>query len=73
VILPAGTGHCRIKASDDLLVVGAYPEGSDYDEPKPEDVDPKQARADIAKVAVPLRDPVYGLEGPLPQIWNGKS
>jgi len=63
VILPAGTGHCR---------VGAYPEGSGYDEPKPEDIDPKIARANIAKVPVPLRDPVYGAEGPLRHVWNSQ-
>jgi uncharacterized protein YjlB len=70
VILPAGTGHCRVEASDDLLVVGAYPHGSDYDEPKPEDIDPAIARANIAKVPVPPRDPVYGPQGPLRKVWN---
>jgi uncharacterized protein YjlB len=69
VILPAGTGHYRVEASDDLLVVGAYPDGSDYDEPKPDEADPESARADIGKVGAPQRDPVYGLEGPLTKLW----
>ncbi len=70
VILPAGTGHRRIAASKDLLVVGAYPKGSDYDEPKPDEVDPKRARKCIAAVPVPSCDPVYGHDGPLTTLWK---
>ena len=69
VILPAGTGHRRLSASDDLLVVGAYPEGSAYDEPKPEKADAAKARKSIAAVPVPPRDPVYGHDGPLTKLW----
>jgi uncharacterized protein YjlB len=73
VIVPAGTGHCRLQASEDLLVVGAYPEGSEYDEPKPEDVDGKKVRRVIASVPVPPRNPVYGINDPLDLLWSEKS
>jgi uncharacterized protein YjlB len=29
IAIPAGTGHCALEKSDDLLVVGAYPEASE--------------------------------------------
>jgi len=74
VVLPAGTGHRRISASTDLLVVGAYPNsGGDYDEPRPEEADATVARADIAKVGLPANDPVYGREGPLFREWRKRS
>lgn len=68
-VLPAGTGHCRISKRRSLLVVGAYPPGGRYDEPRPEHADGARTREAIAKVAVPQADPVYGPEGPLISIW----
>ena len=70
VVLPAGTGHRRIRASRDLLVVGAYPPDGRYDEPRPEEVDPAEARASIAKVKVPRQDPLYGPDGALTELWS---
>jgi uncharacterized protein YjlB len=74
VVLPAGTGHRRISASDDLLVVGAYPgKNSRYDQPKPNDVDHRKAVARIAKVPLPGQDPVYGPDGPLTRLWHARA
>jgi len=71
VVIPSGTGHKRIRQSKDLLIVGAYPtNGGDYDEPKPDRVDLKEARRQIKKVRLPLADPVYGKQGPLRRIWR---
>ena len=70
VVLPAGTGHRRIRASRDLLVVGAYPQGGHYDEPRPRDVDHDEAIARVAEVKLPRTDPVYGRTGPLKQLWR---
>jgi uncharacterized protein YjlB len=72
-ILPAGTGHKRLAASRDLLVVGAYPASGKYDEPKPAEVEHDKAVAAIAKVPVPAKDPVYGKEGPLLEHWRHSS
>ncbi|HYK80835.1 MAG TPA: hypothetical protein VEU95_14470 [Micropepsaceae bacterium] len=71
VILPAGTGYRRLKASRDLLIVGAYPaNGGDYDEPRPADVSHSEALGSIARVRVPRADPVYGRDGPLKRLWR---
>jgi uncharacterized protein YjlB len=69
-VLPAGTGHRRVRASRDLLVVGAYPQGGRYDEPRPEQVELVQARRSIAAVPRPRQDPVYGTDGPLTSLWK---
>lgn len=70
VVLPAGTGHKRLSASRDLLIVGAYPATGSYDEPKPKDIDHAKALAAIARVPAPAQDPVYGKRGPLVELWR---
>jgi uncharacterized protein YjlB len=70
LVLPAGTGHRALHKSDDLLIVGAYPEGSDYDEKQPKDGEHDQALPHITKVPLPPRDPVYGKDGPLLKVWT---
>jgi uncharacterized protein YjlB len=68
-ILPAGTGHQCHKASDDFLVVGAYPPTGTFDIcTTPEDR--KKAFITIPKVARPRTDPVYGATGSLLRTWR---
>jgi uncharacterized protein YjlB len=63
VLIPAGVGHCRISASDDLSVVGAYPGGADWDLVRATPEAREDAIARIARVPLPEMDPVLG--GPL--------
>jgi uncharacterized protein YjlB len=68
-ILPAGTGHQCLKASNDFLVVGAYPPTGKFDVcTTPEDR--KKALVTIPKVAHPRKDPVHGAKGPLMPTWR---
>jgi uncharacterized protein YjlB len=70
VILPAGTGHRRVEASGDLLVVGAYPRNASFDQKRPGQVDHNKAVRAIAAVPLPQMDPVHGHEGPLMTLWK---
>ena len=70
IIMPAGTGHKRLSAADDLLVVGAYPRSGKYDECRPRRRDHDRAVVSIANVPLPRKDPVYGRDGPLVHLWR---
>lgn len=67
-VLPTGTGHCRLEASSDFLVVGAYPRGQNWDicreSPNP------QAVARMASLPFPDVDPWAGAGGALTRLWH---
>lgn len=70
LVLPAGTGHRRVKDSWDFWVVGAYPKGQEnYDEYTDQKMCANCALR-LRGVEVPSRDPVYGEDGPLPKLWR---
>jgi len=60
LVLPAGTGHQNLGSSPDFLVVGAYPDGMDWDlcrggaDERPDVLDA------IRRVPTPLTDPLHG-------------
>jgi uncharacterized protein YjlB len=70
VVLPAGTGHKNEGASPDLLVVGAYPPGQDWDLCRGEPGERPRVLASIAAVPLPAADPVRGPDGPLTRLWR---
>jgi uncharacterized protein YjlB len=70
VVIPAGVGHRNEGASDDLLVVGAYPSGQEPDLLRGGAGDRPRALRNVAAVPLPASDPVRGAGGPLVRRWE---
>lgn len=70
IVIPAGVAHQNIGASDDFAVVGAYPDGRDWDLLRGRPGERPKADHTIAVLPIPDNDPIYGAEGPLRQIWK---
>lgn len=71
VVIPAGVAHRNLGASQDLLVIGAYPDGGNGDDDIHTNRDAAAISAD--QVPVPSADPVFGRQGPLRQHWHKRK
>jgi uncharacterized protein YjlB len=71
IVIPAGVGHARIKASDDFEVVGAYAGGREWDIVGDDPNQLAAAKQRIAQVPAPDADPVDGPNGPVMKLWAG--
>ena len=69
VVLPAGTGHKKLTSHGALGIVGAYPEGQHPDTCTPLVTNARRSAEAVARVPLPLCDPVFGPAGPLFDHW----
>lgn len=70
VVIPAGVGHKNEGASQDLMVIGGYPAGTEPDMNRAKPDAQAEAAAKIRDVKVPKADPVFGRQGPLLEHWR---
>ncbi len=70
VLIPAGVGHKLEDASTDFSVVGAYPPGQEWDILTGKPGEREMALHAIARVPLPMTDPVAGADGPLDGAWR---
>jgi uncharacterized protein YjlB len=68
LIIPAGVGHKNLN-SDGLGIVGAYPDGREWDVNKGLPGERPQTDRNIAALPVPGTDPLWGKEKGLTKIW----
>lgn len=69
IIIPAGVGHKNLGASGDFGIVGAYPDGRDWDLLKGEAGERPAADKNIAALPVPDTDPFLGMGKGVHTIW----
>jgi len=71
LLLPAGTGHKRLRSTAGFQVIGAYPPGQERYTTKRELPEVDEAHlSGIREVPLPVNDPVWGKSGPLHQHWK---
>lgn len=76
IVLPAGVSHCSLTWEDEYEYMGLYPKGSPhYDnnfcKAGPEETEEKAKNAKA--VPIPECDPIYGVNGPLVDLWTKAS
>jgi uncharacterized protein YjlB len=73
IIIPAGVGHKNLGSSSDFHVVGAYPPRQNVDMNYGKPGERPRVDENIARLALPPTDPVFGKAGPLLDHWQLKS
>ena len=68
MVLPAGTGHCLVEGSADLLIVGAYPPGQTGGHLPRRPTEEMRER--IGALPAPSTDPLGAKEG-VTALWRG--
>jgi uncharacterized protein YjlB len=72
IIIPAGVAHKNLGDEDQVVCVGGYPDGKDYDMNYGKAGERPKADQSIAAIPVPGTDPVFGKGKGVATIWKDK-
>lgn len=70
IVIPAGVGHKNVGQSSDFNVIGAYPPRQNVDMNYGKPGERPRVDENIARLALPRTDPVFGQTGPLLEHWQ---
>lgn len=70
IVIPAGVSHKNIDQSPDFRCVGAYPAGQSPDMQYGKPGERPQVDQNIESVRLPMQDPIFGIDGPLMEMWG---
>jgi uncharacterized protein YjlB len=70
LVIPAGVAHKNLGAKNSVSVIGAYPDGLDYDMNYGKPSERPLTDENIKRVPVPESDPVLGINEGLTKIWK---
>lgn len=70
LVIPAGVAHKNLDEENAVGVIGAYPDGRDYDMNYGKPGERPQADKNIAQLPVPATDPISGAHGELTRRWQ---
>ena len=73
ILIPAGVAHKNLGKEKDVICIGGYPQGKDFDMNYGREGERPQADKRIAKVRILKYDPVSGEHNPLNKIWRKKA
>ena len=70
ILIPAGVAHKNMGREKDVICVGGYPQGKDYDINTGTATEYAKSVKRIKELSVPLKDPVFGKQGFLKSYWK---
>ena len=70
IIIPAGVAHCNLGKENDVVCIGGYPQGKDFDMKYGHPGERPAADRIIENLGIPRKDPVFGSTDGIIRYWK---